>query len=426
MKTIQKTINLALFLFLLFTFFSCENEPAEITKATVRPSSELFKLMVNTSTMGDNPYENQVCVDFIYPFAIMVYDSNLNPIQTLTMYNDSQLSNLLINLPMNQSVSISYPIETVNAAGVVQSINNDNELIVALRSCSNENIQQQFAQGFCNPSRSVTIVPYLPNEPNNDYAGAKLFSNPDRTIKMIHLNQVYTGTWIYLYANFQMYLNINFAGNSQVTQDWNHNYKVISSNPMQLVIEHNNTRYTIIKEINPVTPYSIGDPGPHLGIIGYDQGDFIDGWQYIEADTNDLAIEEWGCINSNVPNAQFDNLGSGYQNTVGIANFHMALANYALNPLVCSTANNGTVSAYTALTQIIDSKRDWCIPSIEELQKLYLNLHLNNLGNFSNTLYWSSTDAGGTKAKCLDFSNGNIVLVDKNTAGVKTRMIRYF
>lgn len=426
MKPKQKITYLApLFLFLL-SFISCENEPAEFTKVTLSPKSELFKLMLNTTTLGTNPVGQQVCVDFIYPFAIMVYDSNRNPIQTIQMFNDNQLANLLINLPMSQSVSISYPIETMNAAGVVQSINNDNELLVSLRECSQENIQMYFGAAFCNPAHSVSKVPYLPNEPDNSYAGATFFMNPDGTITMHHLGQDYVGTWIYIYANLQMYLNINFSGNSTVTQDWNHNYKVLNMNYMTITMEYNNYRYTINKEIIPITSYSIGDPGPHTGIISYDKGDFTYGWQYLEVAPNDIVSQEWGCINSTIPNAQFDAIGSGYQNSVAIANYHNSLANYALNPTVCSAVNDGTVSAYTALTQVLDNRTDWCIPSIDELKKMYDNLQVNNIGNFSPGLYWSSTDAGGGQAKCVDFSNGNIVLVNKNTAGVRTRMVRYF
>jgi hypothetical protein len=47
------------------------------------------------------------------------------------------------------------------------------------------------------------------------------------------------------------------------------------------------------------------------------------------------------------------------------------------------------------------------LPSRDELNYLYENLHKQKLGNFSNEKYWSSTfDSGVWEWSCIDFSNG--------------------
>ena len=52
---------------------------------------------------------------------------------------------------------------------------------------------------------------------------------------------------------------------------------------------------------------------------------------------------------------------------------------------------------------------DWRLPSKDELYKLYNNLHKNNIGNFSQENYWSSTDKDES-AWCLYFQTGEFSL----------------
>ena len=55
---------------------------------------------------------------------------------------------------------------------------------------------------------------------------------------------------------------------------------------------------------------------------------------------------------------------------------------------------------------------DWYLPSIEELNKMYLNigqgnaLGLGNIGGFANNYYWSSTEFATNGAWRQDFSFG--------------------
>ena len=55
---------------------------------------------------------------------------------------------------------------------------------------------------------------------------------------------------------------------------------------------------------------------------------------------------------------------------------------------------------------------DWYLPSIEELNKMYLNigqgnaLGLGNIGGFANSVYWSSTESDNGIAWDQYFGNG--------------------
>jgi hypothetical protein len=141
---------------------------------------------------------------------------------------------------------------------------------------------------------------------------------------------------------------------------------------------------------------------------------------------SDAVIEEWGCVTAQITNANYDQIGTGFQNSVAITNYHNNLTNYFLNPSVCSNLNNGSVTSKTALNQTIGLKKDWCIPSINELQLIYDNLYYVGLGNLSNEKYWSSSEQSASKAKVIDFNTGQISNIDKNSVLIKTRFIRFF
>jgi len=164
------------------------------------------------------------------------------------------------------------------------------------------------------------------------------------------------------------------------------------------------------------------------GIVAYDKESYGKGWRYIEAHSDDLPTEEWGCLSADIPFANNEDLGNGLMSSAAIANYHLDLNDYQSNPAICNADNNGSISALSALRfgQNQGVYYDWFLPSIEELQKLYENLHQEGLGNFGNDIYWSSTQSSESHAKALDFWTAEIVEIPKNSADIKTRMIRYF
>lgn len=426
MKALSKIKHFIFLSLLALGIVSCTNEPAEGTVPTIGYQNELFKLMLNTTSQNGDPMKEQICIDFVYPFQLLVYNTNREPVQNLTMTDDSTLFQTLVDLPLNHTISISYPIETTDSNGNIISINNDDELLISLRSCSDESVISYITGQFCTPTSCVTKIPYLPDNADNEYAGAIFYANPDGTITLRHLGNNYLGTWTVMFINRKSYININFAGINPIATYWNKSYHYLGFVGPYRKLTYSGGERFFLQTCNEILPYQVGDFGPSGGIIAYDKGSYSEGWRYMEVAPNDLPISEWGCVTSNMMNAQFDGVGSGYQNSVAIANFHQSLNQYATNPGICSALNNGSVAAFSALTNDFGDQRDWCLPSHDELKLIHDNLHMNGAGGFSATPYWSSTDTGTPQAKCIDFNTGATVLLPKNTTNVGTRMVRYF
>jgi hypothetical protein len=69
---------------------------------------------------------------------------------------------------------------------------------------------------------------------------------------------------------------------------------------------------------------------------------------------------------------------------------------------------------------------DWYLPEIWELNYIYQNLHQNNMGDFYDDEYWSSTPVGSTGAMILDFWDGVEFPDYKTKASVGLIAIRSF
>jgi hypothetical protein len=127
------------------------------------------------------------------------------------------------------------------------------------------------------------------------------------------------------------------------------------------------------------------------GIIFYLDGN---GGGLIAAPTDQATVNDfpdWGCIGTAISGADGLILGTGAQNTIDIENG-------------CTTS--GT-AADICSNLVLDGFSDWFLPSIGELEIMYLNIGTgSNIGNFVSTKYWSSTEKDETYAWSWEFSSG--------------------
>jgi hypothetical protein len=148
--------------------------------------------------------------------------------------------------------------------------------------------------------------------------------------------------------------------------------------------------------------YNVGDTGPAGGIIFYDRGFVADGWRYLEAAPAGSDFRaEWGAYTGSGRNTQGRDIpgtstvvGSGKRNTeLIVARLQQWGENYR--------------AAQICVGMDINGYKDWFLPSKDELNLMYQNLHRRGLGGFSGYNYWSSSQASIHFAWAQDFSSGS-------------------
>ena len=131
----------------------------------------------------------------------------------------------------------------------------------------------------------------------------------------------------------------------------------------------------------------------------------------------DIGAYEWGCFNDNVQGADRTQIGTGYQNTLDIFNQG------------CTEQNGSLNAASRAFEYESDNYNDWYLPSKDELSEMYTKIGNGsiegNIGNFSSTWYWSSSEINNSTAWYISFSNFLTSTGNKNNPDL-VRPIRAF
>ncbi len=158
--------------------------------------------------------------------------------------------------------------------------------------------------------------------------------------------------------------------------------------------------------------YSLRDRGPAGGWIFYDKGSYSDGWRYLEAAPSNQTTQEWG-TQSRDPNttrfmvtgADGTAIGTGKQNTFDIIAANNSMAENDFFRITDKAAEECDSYSITN-TNIGITYTDWFLPSQDELNAMYVNLHQQGVGGFNNGSYWSSSEYNANFAWAQSFTSG--------------------
>ena len=147
----------------------------------------------------------------------------------------------------------------------------------------------------------------------------------------------------------------------------------------------------------------VGDTGPGGGIVFYVDLNRPAGSRYFEAacvgwqnDCDGTTVDplvKWGCNGTLISGAGSQAIGTGEQNTADIVTD-------------CPTSG---IAAHLANDLVLGGQTDWFLPSKDELNEMFTNLHspVTPLGGFStDVFYLSSSEDDDASAFAQRFDDG--------------------
>ena len=162
---------------------------------------------------------------------------------------------------------------------------------------------------------------------------------------------------------------------------------------------------------------AVGDTGPGGGIVFYDAGSVQSWGRYLEAAPfGDEVQRTWatgGNQSAAVSGADGTANGTGEQNTADI---------------FAQSGNVEVTSAAVYCSGLVSGgQSDWFLPSKDELNLMYTNLHSAStpLGGFSSVYYWSSSESAAGHARIQGFDSGS-QYSDRKTSTYFVRPVRAF
>ncbi|MDR1325686.1 MAG: DUF1566 domain-containing protein [Treponema sp.] len=138
--------------------------------------------------------------------------------------------------------------------------------------------------------------------------------------------------------------------------------------------------------------YAIGDYGPGGGRIFYVKEQYSEGWRYLECASYDVGSTQWGLNGADVSGTGTQ-LGTGKQNSRLLLDrmYQAGERNRAVQH--CATYNEGGFT-------------DWFLPSKNELDLIYRNLHTDGYVTLTDNYYWSSSQYNDGYVWCQLFQDG--------------------
>ena len=143
----------------------------------------------------------------------------------------------------------------------------------------------------------------------------------------------------------------------------------------------------------------------------YDKSSYSSGWRYLEAapaDENN-GVEWAGHI-------------TGYGTYIGVASTGIG-SGAANTSTIVSAQGGGSYAARIIFDMELNGYTDWFLPSKDELNSMYQNLHLQGVGAFAAAEYWTSSEFNAYHARYQNFGDGyqyyNIKLNPKRVQAVR-------
>ena len=200
---------------------------------------------------------------------------------------------------------------------------------------------------------------------------------------------------------------------NHVLRPWNGNAKSLyySNNPNdEYCFKYYYRRMSTVEETGA---YALRDIGPAGGYIFYDKGSYSNGWRYLEAApaSTEWTGKEWGSYGTLIGGTG-TGIGTGQSNTTTIVTW---LNSHSETDRAAQLCDSLVYSGYS----------DWFLPSKNELNLIYENLKVFDVGGFAGYGYWSSSEDSAYHAWGQGLGSGTQASGNKS-ANLQIRATRSF
>jgi len=212
---------------------------------------------------------------------------------------------------------------------------------------------------------------------NQDIQADKISSPENRKkLQLINISYIITGTVDAIDNDYNVTISLLDVSNGHVSNQTSQKMSSTSTDIItKTAVLANNFQRGLSNVSGKVTQagstrtYNIGDFGPAGGYVFYDKGVFSNGWRYLEAAPAETEFTaEWGAYGTYV-NGTNTGVGFGKRNTELIIERLKTLGEAGKAAQVCAGLN-------------FDGYNDWFLPSLDELELMYMNLRQKGLGRF--------------------------------------------
>ena len=242
----MKNHGLLPFLILFVFFSSCVNEPFEkIDSSQVIPvDSELYNLIERAA---GKDFENEItCIDFNYPFTLVIYDGNMDIFGYQVIQSDIEFSAFLGTLEEGKSISLSYPITSILENGQPFVINNNEELKEAIDKCLYADTIITCNNILCQPT-CIWKITHV-DGPNSEYEGSYFEVSYLGNVGLYFQENAFGGTWITYFIEDELHLNIFLNEDKNISEDWNFDWKVVGFDEAFMEITNGTDTLRLIKD----------------------------------------------------------------------------------------------------------------------------------------------------------------------------------
>jgi hypothetical protein len=235
---------------IIFMTFSCsdldDNEEVGTVdlENLIEKESELFGLIERVA--GTEADDEITCINFLYSFTLLEFDSSLMVVAQHVVSSDPQFSSILDGIAAGNSIGISFPIQSILDSGEEFLIQNKDELKLAIDDCIL--VQQDQIAGNCRVLQQECVWIVTHTDTEDTYENAVFDFAADGTFKFYNNGIEYEGTRIVYFIEDELHTNITIDDMDMTGLDWNFDWKTEILPDNIMTFTNDTTTYTLTQE----------------------------------------------------------------------------------------------------------------------------------------------------------------------------------